>query len=342
MEFGLIASAAWSSPKDMPSNIMFQNVSRAAQTAHDGGFDCLGIANKFLSGPVHQFTSPLELAAHLMTKYPDMYITTNVFLLPYDNPVRVAEAVSTLDLISPGKFLFGVGQGYRADEARAFGVTHNERGRRMEECIKAMKLLWRDGAASFNGEFYQFENADIGAKPLNGEGPPLLVAADAAKSISLIPARGGDHWYPSARCSATFLREHMPIYLRALDEAGKPYKGLPLIRDICVAKDRATAEAALRDGITDYFHRQSSWGQPGENQAVDFEAIKTDRVILGSSEEAAEEIIKLHNEFNVGFMSFRVFFPGMDVERSLDVIRQLGSEVLPMVRKEVGVASMFR
>jgi alkanesulfonate monooxygenase SsuD/methylene tetrahydromethanopterin reductase-like flavin-dependent oxidoreductase (luciferase family) len=341
MEFGLIASSALPSSKLMSSKAVFDYAAKVAQVAHDSGFDCLGVSNKFLSGPAHQFMSPLVMVAYLASRFPDMYVTTNVFLLSYENPVRVAEAVATLDLISPGKFLFGIGQGYRADEARAFGISHSERGRRMAECIKAMKLLWQDGAASFDGEFWQFEGADIGAKPINGKGPPLLIAADAPVAISRIFERGGDYWYPSARCSRIFLREKMPVYRRALDEAKRPFDGLPLIRDICVAKDRGTAESIVRDGITDYFHRQSSWGQPGENQSVDFETIKTDRVILGSSEQAAEEIISLHDEFGAKFMSFRVFFPGMDLERSLDVVRQLGAEVLPLVRREVGTQSMF-
>ena len=329
------------SRNEMPGTEAFDMAMAECKVAHETGFDCLGFANKYLAGPVHQFMSPLLMAAYAMARFPSMYVTTNVYLLPYDNPVKVAEEVATLDMMAPGKFLFGVGQGYRADEGRAFGIANNERGRRMAESIHAMRLLWQEAPATFKGEFWQFENADIGVKPVNRKGPPILVAADKARTIDLIFERGGDYWYPSARCSKTFLREHMPVYRGALDRARRPFRGLPLIRDICVSKDKASAEAMVKAAITDYLNRQSTWGQPGEDYSVGFDELKADRLILGSSEEAAEEIIALNREFGAGFVSFRIFHPGMDRQCALDVIRQMGDEVLPMVRKELGAGSIF-
>ena len=325
----------------MSSKEAFDYAMTACKVAQESGFDAIGISNKYLSGPAHQFLHPFAMAAHIIARCPGMYVGTNVFLLPYANPVDVAEQVATLDMMAPGKFLFGIGQGYRADESRAFGVPNSERARRMTESIKAMRLLWQEPAATFHGEFWQFENADIGIKPVNGKGPPLILAADKIRSVGLVPERGGDHWIPSARHSKNFLREAMPVYRDALARAGKPFRGLPLIRDICVAESKRAAEALVRQSITDYFHRQSSWGQPGEAQNVDFDEIKLDRLILGSSEEAAAELIALHEEFDAKFVTFRVYTPGMDTERALDVVRQIGSEVLPLVRKEVGTGSMF-
>jgi alkanesulfonate monooxygenase SsuD/methylene tetrahydromethanopterin reductase-like flavin-dependent oxidoreductase (luciferase family) len=339
MEFGLVAVSAFPSRRAMSSKEAFDYAMKACKVAQQSGFEAIGISHKYLSGPAHQFLQPFAMAAHIMAHCPGMYVGTNVFLLPYHNPVDVAEQVAVLDLMQPGKFLFGIGQGYRADEARAFGLDPSERPRRMAESIAAMRLLWADGPASFKGEFWQFENADIGARPTKA--PPLIIAADTLKSVAKVAERGGDHWIPSARHSTNFLREAMPLYREGLARAGKPFRGLPLIRDICVAKDKRTADALVRDSITDYLHRQSGWGQPGEAYNVSFDELKLDRIILGSTEEAAAELIELHDEFGAEFVTFRVYTPGMDTERALDVVRQLGEEVFPIVRKACGTASMF-
>jgi alkanesulfonate monooxygenase SsuD/methylene tetrahydromethanopterin reductase-like flavin-dependent oxidoreductase (luciferase family) len=341
MEFGLVAVSALPSRSDMSGKDAFDYALKACSVAQQSGFDAIGISHKYLSGPAHQFLAPLVAAAHIFARCPGMYVSTNVFLLPYFNPVDVAQQVATLDMMAPGKFLFGIGQGYRADESQAFGVPNSERARRMTESLAAMRLLWRDGAASFHGEFWQFENADIGIKPVNGKGPPIIFAADKINSVARIPDRGGDHWIPSARHSKGFLREAMPVYRDALARAGKPFTGLPLIRDIAVAENRRAAEALVRESITDYLHRQSGWGQPGEAYDVSFDELKQDRLILGTVEEAAAELIALHEEFAAKFVTFRIYTPGMDTERALDVVRQIGTEVLPLVRREVGTASMF-
>lgn len=341
MQFGLVAISALPSQQAMSSKQAFDYAMTACRVAEESGFDAIGISHKYLAGPAHQFMQPLVSAAHLLTRFPKMFVMTNVFLLPYHNPLHVAEEVATLDLISPGKFIFGIGQGYRADESAAFGVPDHERGRRMTESIKAMRLLWKPGAASFKGEFWQFENAHTSVKPVNPNGPPIVLAGDKVRSVGRIPERGGDHWIPSARCSKQFLREAVPVFREALARAGKPFKGLPLIRDICVAESRSAAEALVRASITDYLNRQATWGQPGEDYSLGFDELKHDRFILGNSEEAAAELIELNREFGAEFVTFRVYTPGMDTERALDVVRQLGEEVFQMVRKEVGSRKLF-
>ncbi len=340
MQFGLLCVSALPSQKDMPSKEAFDYAMTGCKVAQESGFNTIGVANKYLSGPTHQFLHPFAMAAYIFAKCPGMYVGTNIFLLPYINPVAVAEEVATLDMMAPSKFIFGVGQGYRKDEEYAFQIPNSERGRRMAESITALRLLW-NGPASFKGEFWQFENADIGIKPLNGKGPPILIAADKVRTAALVPERGGDHWYPSMRASKKLLREALPVYREALVRHGKPFKGLPLIRDICVSTSKRAAENLVRHSITDYLRHQRTWGQPGENYNVDFDEIKNDRVILGTSEEAAAEIIKLHEEFGTEFIMFRIYSPGMDRERALDVIRQVGKEVLPLVQREIGSASMF-
>jgi alkanesulfonate monooxygenase SsuD/methylene tetrahydromethanopterin reductase-like flavin-dependent oxidoreductase (luciferase family) len=341
MQFGLLVASAFPGRAEVPAREAFNFAMALCDTAHRSGFSAIGAANKYLAGPAHQFFHPMIMAGHIFAKWPDMQVVTTIFILPYANPVAVAEQIATLDMMAPGKLVFGVGGGYRRDESVAFRVPNNERGRRMAESIAAMRQLWREGTATFRGEFWEFENADIGTKPVNGKGPTILIAADTVRTVGLIPERGGDYWYPSMRASKKLLREAIPVYREALERRGRPFTGLPLVRDICVAENKAAAEALVRKSLTDYLHQQSAWGQPGENYLLNFDELKRDRLILGTSVEAAEEIIKLSEEFGSQFIMFRIYSSGMDEQRALDVVRQVGEEVLPMVQRECGAASMF-
>jgi alkanesulfonate monooxygenase SsuD/methylene tetrahydromethanopterin reductase-like flavin-dependent oxidoreductase (luciferase family) len=342
MQFGLSTIAAFPGSEEMSSKDAFDFGIRMSEVAVESGFDVLGAGYRHLAGPVHQYIAQFVAAAHLLTRFPDTLVMTNVYLMSLAHPVDVAEMVSTLDMIGkPGRFLFGVGQGYRPEEIAAWGIEGKHRGRMLAEAMQIMRQLWQPGATDFDGEFYKLEDADIGLKPRNGKGPPLLVASDSIETVGKICERGGDHWLPSPRCSKPFLRELMPTYLESMERAGKPFTGMALLRDISVAKNREDAEDFVREGLLDYLGKQAKWGQPGEDYTKSFDELKNDRFILGTSEEAAEEIINLHREFKAEYMGFRIYSPGMDRERTLDVIRQVGEEVLPIVRREVGTSSMF-
>lgn len=342
MQFGVIAASALPSEDAMPRRDAFEFVMQTVRAADESGFDAISISHRYLAGPEHQFFQPLVMAAHLLSEFPRMLVATNIFLLSYENPLAVAEEVATLDVIAPGRFLFGIGQGYREDELRAFGIDRGELGRRLEESLRAIRLLWAEGAATFHGDFWHFNDAHIGVKPSSGSGPPILLAADTLKTVALVPQRGGDYWLPSPRHTNAFIREALPVYIKALHRAGKAFTGLPIGRDIAIADSRRQAEQLVEDSFTSYLHFQHEWGQPGERYNLGFDELKTDRIILGTSDDAIAEIVRLHEEFKAEFVTFRTYTPGMDPERALDTIRQLGEEVLPTVRRETGKRSMFR
>lgn len=146
--------------------------------------------------------------------------------------MAVAEQTATLDIISGGKFLFGLGQGYRDQEFQSFGVRKRDRRRRMAEVIRRLRS---EENVDFEGEFVKLEGVTIAPKPIQQPGPPLFVGADLLETVVRVP-EVGDHWIASRRHTKSFLREAVPIYKKALDRHGKEDKGLFLFRDLCVAK----------------------------------------------------------------------------------------------------------
>jgi alkanesulfonate monooxygenase SsuD/methylene tetrahydromethanopterin reductase-like flavin-dependent oxidoreductase (luciferase family) len=341
MEFGLVLGPFLPPREEMSSKDAFDLQMAFCARAATSGFDGVSMGHHYLSGPFAQFFQPIPLAGHILAKFPDLYVATTIFLLPYHSPVEMAEHVATIDAMSPGRLILGVGQGYRVDEAEGAGIEPGSRRGRMAESIEAMRLLWQDAPATFEGRHFSFHEADIGPRPADPHGPPILIGADTAETVARIPAIGGDHWIASPRTSLSFLREVLPTYKRALGEAGREFRGLPMMRTAYVGDDEREAQRVLEASFARMFQIQSRWGQPGERSNMSFEQVKAERVLLGSPDQVAEGLINLNTEFGVEFAFLHVYTPGMDPQAALDMVSRLGEETLPAVRRAVGRGSLF-
>jgi probable F420-dependent oxidoreductase len=160
-------------------------------------------------------------------------IATGVLLLPEHNPVVMAKRSATLDVLSGGRFVLGVGVGWSAEEFAALGVPFARRAARTEEYIGAMRTIWRDDVASFEGDFVRFDAIRVNPKPLNTSGIPIILGGNSDAALRRV-ARSGDGWYG--------------FYL---DDAGEVAQRVGYLRACCdnAARDIADLHVAvsLRD-----------------------------------------------------------------------------------------------
>ena len=337
MQFGVLVTGPYAGEMDPAS--MYQEIRLQARAAANN-FDALFTAQHYLSGPAAAMMQPLVLLSNLAAEAPGLHLGTALFLLPLHHPVSVAEQTATLDIISGGKFLFGVGQGYRDLEFNSFGLRRQDRRGRMAEGVELVRKLWSGDDVSFHGEFFHVEGATIAPKPIQQPGPPVLIGADTLRSISRVP-EVGDHWISSRRHSKPFLREAVPVYKEALAKNGKDYKGLLLFRDLCVADSAAEAENRIKEAYERMFQVYRRWGQPGERYEGGFDELKQDRLIVGSPEDVAEQVLSYHQEFGVEFMGFTVHWPGMDPRWTLETIQLFGERVIPELKRVTGRGGLF-
>jgi alkanesulfonate monooxygenase SsuD/methylene tetrahydromethanopterin reductase-like flavin-dependent oxidoreductase (luciferase family) len=329
MKFGVFIGPMY--PGDMEGTKAFEFARTMARTTHESGFDGIFAVHHYATGPSHTLFHPLLLLAGLYSEFPGGYLGTGVYILPYTHPIIAAEATALLDVMCGGKFVFGVGRGYRAVELESFGIPRAERGARLAEAVRAVRTLWCDDPASFDGRFYRFADVSIRPRPIQRPGPPVWIGADTVESVARVPEIG-DAWLSSPRHTRTFIREALPGYRRRLDELGRPFGGVPLIREMHLASDSRRAEAEMRAPLGAMYSSYARWGQPGERYDLDFDELKIERVLVGSPDEVAERVIEYRDEFDVPFMLFRLYYPGMDPELSLETIRRFGEEVIPLCR----------
>ena len=330
MRFGVMLIGPYEGEMD-PAE-MYQQSLLQARTAAASGFDALFTAQHYLSGPAAAMMQPLVLLANLAADAKGLYLGTALFLLPLHHPVAVAEQTATMDIISGGKFLFGVGQGYRDLEFESFGVRKRDRRRRMSESVQVIRKLWSGDNVTFDGEFVKLEGVTIAPKPVQQPGPPVFIGADLLQTVARVP-EVGDHWIASRRHTKSFLREAVPVYKEALDRQGKDYQGLFLFRDLCVADSTQEAEERVQEAYERMYQVYQRWGQPGERYDLGFEDLKKERLIVGSPGEVVEQVMEYHREFDVEFMNFTVHWPGMDPNVTLETIRQFGERVIPEIKR---------
>jgi len=120
---------------------------------------------------------------------------TGILILPLRNPVVLAKTVASLDALSNGRVLLGVGVGWVREEAEAVGTDFSSRGKRCDEYIEAMRALWRDPISSYKGEYVDFDNVVSRPKPAQKGGVPILVGGHSPAAARRA-GRLGDGFYP--------------------------------------------------------------------------------------------------------------------------------------------------
>ncbi len=121
-------------------------------------------------------------------------LATGVLLLPEHNPVVVAKQAASLDRLSGGRLTLGVGVGWSKEEFDALGVPFEHRGARTAEYVAAMRALWRDDVASFDGKFVGFDSIRVNPKPVRDRRVPIVVGGNSDPALRRV-ASWGDGWY---------------------------------------------------------------------------------------------------------------------------------------------------
>jgi probable F420-dependent oxidoreductase len=167
---------------------------RAARHAEALGFDHVAVGNRLLDSGAGLDTDPLVLLSAVAGATTRLRLLTSVLVAPYYPALVLANQAATLDVISGGRLILGVGTGWNPDEFAAVGVPVRERGARVDDHLEAAKALWARRPADFAGPFTTLRAARLGVPPITPGGPPVWVGghSDAALRRAL---RFGDGWY---------------------------------------------------------------------------------------------------------------------------------------------------
>lgn len=157
---------------------------------------------KFPGGPQVALHDPFVALAFVAACTSRIRLGTGVFVLPLRNALAVAKAAASLDVLSNGRLLFGIGVGWLEDEFEAVGMPFRDRAARTREAVRMMKQLWTDDTPSFEGKFHRFAPLGFNPKPVQKPHPPLILGGESAAALKRA-AEVGDGWIGVAHTPET-------------------------------------------------------------------------------------------------------------------------------------------
>jgi alkanesulfonate monooxygenase SsuD/methylene tetrahydromethanopterin reductase-like flavin-dependent oxidoreductase (luciferase family) len=338
MKFGVFVNVQ--QPRSDEPVRRFREAVEQARLAKEAGFDGLAAGHHYLSPP-YQSLQSLPLLARLAGEAPGLDLCLSVLLLAMLNPVQVAEDVASLDIMSEGRVIFGVGIGYRDIEYEAFGMTARERVPRLLEALQLIKRLWSEEAVTFEGRFFRVHDATSTIRPVQAPHPPIWIAANADAAVART-ARLGYSWLINPHAALPTIERQWQRYRQMLAEAGRPMPATrPMILELCVAPTREEAVATARPYLEAKYAAYAEWGQdkvlPGEESfRIDFADLARDRFVLGTPEEAIEQIEERVRRLDANYFIFRLGWPGMAAANVRRAIELMGARVLPYFHQKYG------
>ncbi len=303
-----------------------ENIVKAAQNSEELGFDTIWLHDHVVwssemhrhhisSGATEAITDAQEAnffecmttMSYLAAKTKDIQIGVACLVMPLRNPIYAAKQCATLDHLCDGRLLVGVGLGSKAtresSEFDVFEVPIKGRGNRTDEYIEAMKAIWTQPMASYEGKYLKFENAEIHPKPVQKPHPPVWVGGWMDQA-AVRAGRYGEGWIPGW-LSPKEMARGCEILRNTAEDAGRDPAGIKIAVEKLAAIARTRDEAMTLALPT---IRESSHTYERDVDNIQF---ALDRHIIGSVDDVRRRIDEFI-EAGVQHFELKLIYPDMD------------------------------
>ena len=201
---------------------------------------------------------PFTLLAYAAGCTKNIKLGISVVVLPYHDPVNVAKISASLDQISGGRLILGVGIGDGRENYPAFGFDDSNRIARFEDAITLIRKLWSEPSVDFQNSFWKLENVTINPKPLQKPGIPIWFGASADSAVAR-SARMGDGFMGAGAanaCDIAAFQKVLATLRSSLEEAGRDPADYPISKRVYLAidNDRESAERKIKEWFVDHYY----------------------------------------------------------------------------------------
>jgi alkanesulfonate monooxygenase SsuD/methylene tetrahydromethanopterin reductase-like flavin-dependent oxidoreductase (luciferase family) len=323
MRFGLILG-------DVPISVSprehFDQLLRQVHAATAAGFSLLAIGQHFLYGDV-RCLQPIPTLARIAAEVDERTrLAITVLIAPLYHPVQLAEDLATLDIVTQGRLVVGLGLGYRQEEFRQFGVPFDQRVPRFVELVETLRRLWTERSVTTPGPTWPLDAATPHLYPVQQPAPPIWIGANAKAGVRR-SARLGDAWPIGPRMPLAEVGELLALYFGARDEIGRPRGRQPIRREIVLGADRADAVARYHALTAPRFESYSA----RERDSVPGTAAAGDEIsaaVVGDPDSVRAQLAALAADLPVDPVIVRAQWPGRSITEIERYLKQLGDEVV--------------
>lgn len=290
MKVGVLQFFSWPDrriPLDQVYHRSFQRIDIMEQN----GYDAVWLAEHHFSS-FSICPSIHIMGTHVAARTKNLRIGTGVSLAPFYNPLRLAEEVALLDVLSGGRVNWGVGRGYQEGEFRAFGVDPQHSYEVFREHVQTVIGAWTEERVTFAGEHFRCEDVEVLPKPAQQPHPPVWLAASSPEAMNWA-AENGFSIMLDPHSAHTRIAEKRELYRGILERHGHSIEGrvIPMARLIACAPTREKAKRIARQGAewTVGSHRKKGVRQVEVESRLnrEFGALAQDNIFVDSAEQSA-------------------------------------------------------
>ncbi len=346
MKFALFILASWTEKDAVHQSRIYGEALEQVQYAEELGFDSVWIAEHH-SSRYGIFPSLMPILSHIAAQTKTIRLGAGVSVLPFHNPIRLAEEAAMVDVLSNGRLNFGVGRGSADYEYGNFKIDFDSRDDRFREVLDIILGLWTTEDFTYHGRYYQVDGLTIAPKPLQKPHPPVHVAVSrTAASIDVAVARDlpilTSFFTPqtdtlelmrlySERCAAagkTSQMAEMPffrfLYLSDNEKEALDYpkKALTWVRDLSTYRRTITQGDEIN---VDLDH----WKTIRPEEPPNYESELADNLYFGTPDQCVDRIANLQSRHSIAYFGATFSFGSMEHAKVMASMKLFAQEVMP-------------
>jgi probable F420-dependent oxidoreductase len=286
----------------------------------------------------HHFTEDgycpavLSLLGNLAARTERARLGTFILLLPLYHPLRLAEEIAALDIISDGRIDLGIAAGYRPEEFRSHGIPVGERGTRMEQGIEILRQAWTQERITHHGRHYSFDALPVEPKPLQKPHPPMWMGGESPAAIRRA-VKYDCHFMPT-----TTGHTSIPAFRREVAAQSKSESdfSIALPRVIYVTDDPEEGWNELKDHLLYQHNVYCQWAvdagmlRPDGGVVLDTpERLPRHQYLIGDAQTCIAALEALQAELNVDEITLWAVLPGFDIDKATRSLERFANQVIP-------------
>jgi alkanesulfonate monooxygenase SsuD/methylene tetrahydromethanopterin reductase-like flavin-dependent oxidoreductase (luciferase family) len=337
MEFGVAYTVGSEPGRSLRKS--FDIALKEIQLAEQLGFTTMMISSQhFEENDI--IPSPLIACSFLaaQTKKMRMGPGINLFPLAY-HPIHVAEECAVFDVLSDGRLVFGMGQGFRKEEFAGFGVSRKERASRVREGATIIRKLWTEDHVNYDGHYWKLQDVSLRPKPLQKPNPPIWISGEKTSAVR-IAGEVADGWFADPKQPLNIIRSNIKAFHEEYRKTGRdPRRAqIGIWRELYVSEtDKKAWEEAGRT-MREEFEKYLAWEHlvddegnilpPSRTDLLDH--LVQDRFVAGGPERVIEAL-KEYKEMGITHFVAHIQFVGLPTELVQKAMRILMEKVAPYV-----------
>ncbi|MBV9825741.1 MAG: LLM class flavin-dependent oxidoreductase [Alphaproteobacteria bacterium] len=340
MEFGWYHEIHRQKPGQSDADA-FEQALQQAEAADRWGLDGFWLAEIHQQADRSVVSAPLSVAMAVACRTKRIKVGTAVQVLPLTHPLRLAEETATVDQISGGRLMLGVGRSGNPRGYRAYGVDYGESRERFYETLDILVKMWTQDEMSYQGKFHTFENVRAVPRPFQKPHPPIRIAGASEDTFPMLGTLGYPLFVSVRSGSLAGLAPDLKVYRDAYAEAGHPGRGnvhLRLSMHVSDTDQKAfdEAEPSIMEGYKTYANRiEGSPNRRRRDEVVDvrtttYQKILNEKVVVGGPERVTDQLLMLRDELGIDGVLVELNFGAMiPAEMMMHSLQLLCEKVMP-------------